>query len=187
MPVYLIPLGLSFGFNLASAFTLAYSRRWGRRGGQLISAVLRNLLGLPALGIAFALAALTPAPRLLAPSLGLEASGWILMGLGTALIVGALWSIRRPAAAPAADDALVQQGLYAHVRHPLYDGVLCELAGAALARPTWPILVCSLLSAGWVVAQALAEEHDLKQRLPGYRAYMAQVPRFLPRLGRRRA
>lgn len=184
MAVFLIPLFLSFVFNLASTFTAAYSRRLGERRGQLLSAVLRNILGLPLLAVAFVLAARQPAPRLLPPAWWLDAAGWLFIAAGALLILWALRALRVPAAAPAAGDALVRHGPYAHVRHPLYLGVFCELAGGALLRPTWPILLSCLLTAGWVVAQARAEERDLLQRIPGYRAYMEQVPRFVPRLGK---
>ncbi|TAL24041.1 MAG: hypothetical protein EPN94_08195, partial [Nitrospirae bacterium] len=37
------------GFVLAgaSAFTAAYSRQWGEKGGQMATIILRNLLGIP--------------------------------------------------------------------------------------------------------------------------------------------
>jgi protein-S-isoprenylcysteine O-methyltransferase Ste14 len=178
---FLIPLFLSFIFNLASTFTAVYSRRLGARPGQLISAVLRNVLGLPLLGLAFVLAARQPAPRLLGESWLLAAAAWVLFILGTGLILWSLLAIRLQAAAPSVSDALVQHGLYAYVRHPLYDGVFLELGGAALARPTWPMLLSCGLAAGWVIVQAWAEEQDLLQRLPGYRAYIQRVPRFVPR------
>jgi protein-S-isoprenylcysteine O-methyltransferase Ste14 len=96
----------------------------------------------------------------------------------------ALAALRWRAAAPSVTDTLVRRGPYARVRHPLYDGVFCELAGAVLVRPTWPIALSCLLAAGWLEVQARLEEQDLRQRLPGYEDYMAQVPRFIPRLGK---
>jgi protein-S-isoprenylcysteine O-methyltransferase Ste14 len=178
---FLMPLFLSFIFNLASTFTAFYSRRLGARPGQLISAVLRNVLGLPLLGLAFVLAARQPTPRLLGESWLLDAAAWLLFILGTGLILWSLLAIRLQAAAPSVSDALVEHGLYAYVRHPLYDGVLLELGGAALVRPTWPMLLSCGLAAGWVIVQAWAEEQDLLQRLPGYKAYIQRVPRFVPR------
>ena len=37
--LFLIPLVLGFAFNLASAFTGAYSRRWGEKCGSVITII----------------------------------------------------------------------------------------------------------------------------------------------------
>ena len=47
MELFLIPLIFGFVFAGASAFTTVYSRRFGERGGTIITAILRNLLGIP--------------------------------------------------------------------------------------------------------------------------------------------
>ncbi len=184
MYLFLIPLLLAFTCNVASAFTAAYSHRLGQRRGQLASAVLRNVLGIPLLGLAFVLAGRWPAPRLLASRMWVDAVGWLLIVAGAVLILWALAALRGRAAAPSVTDTLVRHGPYALVRHPLYDGVFCELAGAALVRPTWPVMLSCLLTAGWLLVQARVEEQDLRQRISGYGDYMAQVPRFIPRLGK---
>ena len=62
---FLIPLLAGFAFNSASAFTAAYSRRWGAPAGRLITAVLRNVLGIPVWVAGLVVAARTPAPALL--------------------------------------------------------------------------------------------------------------------------
>lgn len=180
---FLIPLLLAFLCCIASAFTAAYSRTLGRRGGQILSMVLRDVLGLPLMGWAFVLAARRPAPRLLGASWVGDAAGALLLAAGAALIIWALAAVRWRAAAPSVGDALASTGPYARVRHPLYDGVFLELAGAAILRPTWPLLLSCLLSAGWILIQARVEEHDLLRRVCGYANYVVQVPPFLPRRG----
>jgi hypothetical protein len=55
MYMFLIPLLLGFGLNSASAFTAAYSRCWGERGGRLASLLLRNVFGIPVWVIGLAL------------------------------------------------------------------------------------------------------------------------------------
>jgi hypothetical protein len=47
MFIFLVPLMFGFAANLASAFTTAFSRRWGERRGAVITAVLRDILGIP--------------------------------------------------------------------------------------------------------------------------------------------
>ena len=178
---FLIPLLLSFACNLASVFTTAYSLRLGPRRGQLASAILRDALGLPLLGLAFCLAALQPAPRLLIVPRWLDLAGWSLMAAGVALIIWALVALRWRAVAPSVTDSIVRLGPYARVRHSLYDGVFLELAGAVLVRPTWPVALSSILALGCLLVRARAEEQDLRQRLASYADYMFQVPRFIPR------
>ena len=57
MYLFLLFLILGFFFNLASAFTAAFSRRFGDRCGSLLTVLLRNVLGIPVWTIGFILAA----------------------------------------------------------------------------------------------------------------------------------
>jgi protein-S-isoprenylcysteine O-methyltransferase Ste14 len=152
--MFLIPLLLGFVLDWASAFTAVYSYRLGARRGQLASAVLRNVLGIPLWILGLVLAVRTPAPTLLAPNAVANAMGWLLIATGSLLVTWALASLGLRAAAPSARDALVRRGPYAHVRHPIYDGVLCQFGGSALLRPTWPIVLSCLLGVGWAIVQA---------------------------------
>jgi len=61
------PLPISFGLKWASAFTTAYSRRWGERGGRLAGTILRNVLGIPVWDLRLLLAFLEPSPPLSYP------------------------------------------------------------------------------------------------------------------------
>jgi protein-S-isoprenylcysteine O-methyltransferase Ste14 len=44
------------------------------------------------------------------------------------------------------------------------------------------VLVACGLGVTWAAIQARLEEADLVRRMPQYRAYMAEVPGFVPRL-----
>jgi protein-S-isoprenylcysteine O-methyltransferase Ste14 len=190
---FFIPLLIGFAFNLASAFTAEFSRRWGERRGAVVSAVLRDLLGIPVWATGFFLAARDP--TLLVSSafvdeveadglIGVVARllGWSLIALGGAVILAALVTIRQRALAPSAGDSLAQTGLYAHVRHPIHSGTLLEFFGLFLVLLTRAMALSCYLGVGWVLLQTRCEEYDLLRHLPGYRAYMQRVPRFLPRL-----
>lgn len=83
---------------------------------------------------------------------------------------------------PSVRDTLVRHGLYAYVRHPIYASGLVILFGFILLRPKRTVLTASAVIAVWLLVQARLEEIDLVQRLPEYREYMRQVPRFIPRL-----
>ncbi len=85
---------------------------------------------------------------------------------------------------PSVKDTLVRRGLYAYVRHPIYAGGFVILAGLALLRPTFAFVLACVLGFIWLVVQARLEEIDLLQRMPDYKEYMKQAPRFLPRLRR---
>ena len=82
MYVFLIPLLLGFALNWASAFTAAYSRRWGARGGQLATLLLRNVLGIPLWAVGLGLAMRTPSPMLFASSPAIDTLGWLLVAAG---------------------------------------------------------------------------------------------------------
>jgi protein-S-isoprenylcysteine O-methyltransferase Ste14 len=180
--VYLALLVVGFACNLASASTTAFSRRWGARRGSLITAVLRNVLGIPVWAAGFVLAARAPAPLLLSRTTVTESAGWLLVAAGGTVILFALATLRARAAKPSTSDALAHTGLYARVRHPIHSGTLLEFLGLALLAPRLPVLIACALGVVWILAQTWREELDLVQRLPEYRDYMRAVPRFVPRL-----
>jgi protein-S-isoprenylcysteine O-methyltransferase Ste14 len=186
MYVFLIPLLLGFALNAASAFTAAYSRRWGERRGQLASLILRNVAGIPLWVVGLGLAIRTPSPMLFTSGLVTEALGWLLVTAGCMVILLGLLALGWRAAMPSVRDTLVVHGVYAHVRHPLYGGMLLQFPGLALLSPSQAVVLACGLGVGWVVVQARLEELDLLQRIPAYREYMEWVPRrFLPRLSKR--
>ena len=69
-------------------------------------------------------------------------------------------------------------GLYRHVRHPIYLGVVLFLAGYTLAWSNWTLaLLLGLAARAYFEAKARAEERWLSARHPLYQAYMRHVPR----------
>lgn len=187
MYAFIILLLLGFALAGTSAFTAVYSRPWGERGGQVATALLRNVLGIPLWVIGFILALREPASLLLAPHPLLQTLGWLLIAGGA---VPAIWGhlqLGWRTHMPSVRDTLVRHGLYAYVRHPIYAGMLPVFVGIAVLRPTWPVVVACALGCLWLLVQAKLEEVDLLQRLPAYREYMAQVPRFVPRVWRHKS
>ncbi|MBI2757392.1 MAG: hypothetical protein HYX49_01795 [Chloroflexi bacterium] len=184
MELFLIPLILGFALFGASAFTTAYSRRFGARGGTIVTAVLRNLLGIPLWVIGYIWAWRVLSPQIFVPGAITAIVGWILIVAGAApLLVGHLYVGMR-SHFPSVKDTLVRNGLYAYVRHPIYAGGLLMLPGLVLLRPTLTVLIASVAAIIWVFIQARLEEIDLIQRIPEYKDYMREVPRFIPRLRR---
>jgi protein-S-isoprenylcysteine O-methyltransferase Ste14 len=185
MPLFLVPLLFGFIFNSASAFTTFYSHHFGERGGRLVSIALRDVLGIPVWSIGYAMAALATSTNLFRPNIIASTLEWLLILAGIAIIIAGLVSIRWRAAAPSVQDTLVVNGIYAHIRHPLYSGMILELTGLFLWISTLSILGACVLGIMWVMIQARLEENDLVERLPDYKDYMQRVPRFVPRFMQR--
>jgi protein-S-isoprenylcysteine O-methyltransferase Ste14 len=81
---------------------------------------------------------------------------------------------------PRANARLVQTGIYALIRHPLYTAVLCAAFGWALLRASWPALLAALALAPFLDAKARREERWLRQQFPDYITYQQRVRRFIP-------
>lgn len=182
MYAFLAPMILGFALVGASAFTTAFSRQWGEKGGQMATMILRNILGIPLWLVGFLLAWRAAPPLLFVPGGLAQAFGWLLIVAGAVPVIWGHLVLGLRTHMPSVKDTLVRTGMYAYVRHPIYGGALLIFAGLALLRPTLPVVVASTLGIGWAIMQAVLEEVDLAQRLPAYRQYMREVPRFFPRL-----
>jgi len=181
--LYLIITG--FALVGASAFTAYYSKLWGERGGQMATIILRNLLGIPLWFTGFVLAWLAPSPFLFNPGLRTRLSGAFLIVAGSIPFIWGHIELGWRTHMPSVKDTLVRHGLYAHARHPIYAGGFLLLAGIALLRPTYSFVIACILGEVWLMIQARLEEIDLVQRMPDYRQYMKEAPRFIPRIRRR--
>ncbi|MDP2013215.1 MAG: isoprenylcysteine carboxylmethyltransferase family protein [Actinomycetota bacterium] len=71
-------------------------------------------------------------------------------------------------------------GLYRFVRHPIYSGLLLlAIALTVASGSAWTIAACAALIV-LINAKARWEERRLAERFPGYPAYAACTPRFIP-------
>ena len=185
MYLFVVPLMLGFALVGASAFTTAYARRWDEKRGEMASWVLRNLLGIPLWLFGAIVAFLQAGPFLFPPGNLTRALGWLLVVAGS---IPFLWGhvvLGKPTHMPSVRDKLMRESLYAYVRHPIYSGGMVMCVGLALLKPTSTFVVACAFGIIWLIIQARLEEVDLLQRLPDYRQYMKEVPRFIPRLSRR--
>jgi protein-S-isoprenylcysteine O-methyltransferase Ste14 len=114
---------------------------------------------------------------------------WIRV-LGGALALGGagllVWGARSlgpgltPGTEPLPDAPLVTSGAYAHVRHPIYAGVVLVLAGYTMAWSNWTLaLVVGVVSLQYFEGKARAEERWLVERYPAYQRYAVHVRRRL--------
>lgn len=104
-------------------------------------------------------------------------------GVGVAGVI-ALGGNRTAYPRPREDSELVQRGIYAHVRHPLYTSVILSSLGWALIWQSTTAFGAALVCVPFFWAKALHEERWLRAKFAGYSDYARRVPRFLPRIGR---
>lgn len=94
--------------------------------------------------------------------------------------VKALGRNRTPFPKPREDSALVQHGVYALVRHPLYTSVILVSFGWALAWGSVPALALACVEVVFFDAKARREERWLEEKFPGYADYRRRVRRLVP-------
>jgi protein-S-isoprenylcysteine O-methyltransferase Ste14 len=100
---------------------------------------------------------------------GLALAAWGAKSLGPSLT---------PGTEPLPGAPLVTSGAYAHVRHPIYAGLVLILAGYTLAWSNWTLaLMVALAARQYFDAKARAEERWLLERYPSYQSYIVHVPR----------
>lgn len=117
---------------------------------------------------------------------------WMIAMGSILFVVGAYFGItavivlgrnRTPYPQPRDGSELVQRGIYARVRHPLYTSVMLVSFGWAAIWQSSPSLAAALTTMAFFHAKARREERWLSKRFPGYPDYAKRVPRFIPRLG----
>lgn len=75
-------------------------------------------------------------------------------------------------------------GIYRFVRHPIYSGLLLLACALALTSGSlWTTAACMALIT-LINVKARWEERHLAARFPGYAAYAARTPRFIPGMAR---
>ena len=109
--------------------------------------------------------------------------GWGMIALGAIIVAAAISDLGSALTAtpePKADERLREHGCYAHVRHPVYSGVLSAVVGRALHGGSWTLIGLAVLTTGFFAAKARWEEHRLAAHHPGYLSYSTPLPRFVP-------
>ena len=115
--------------------------------------------------------------------------GGVLLAMGGAFGLAGLAALGRgttPLPRPSQQARLVQTGIYARVRHPLYTSVMLASLGWALMWQSWPALFVAVALIPFFYGKARREERWLREQFPDYADYEQRVPRFLPRFHVRR-
>lgn len=87
-----------------------------------------------------------------------------------------------PFPTPKDNSVLIQCGLYAWVRHPIYSGIIILFVGYGIYQDSLFKLVISIFL--WVLFyfKTQYEELQLQRKFPEYRVYKSKVGRFFPNL-----
>jgi protein-S-isoprenylcysteine O-methyltransferase Ste14 len=121
----------------------------------------------------------------------LQLVSWALLTVSLVLAVQGIRLLRRGKPDAARDDApmiglekttaLVTEGVYRHIRHPLYSSLLFLTWGTFCKGPTWPAALLALAATACLVLTARAEEREnVRYFGRAYQDYMAHTKRFLP-------
>jgi protein-S-isoprenylcysteine O-methyltransferase Ste14 len=142
--------------------------------GQIVLIGLAVLAGRPGLG--------RPIPA--------NPLAWLEVAFGAAALVAAAWVVGRalldlggsltPVPRPRADGRLVTTGIYSHVRHPIYAGMILSAIGWSAITRSVAAFAVALLLAALLDAKARREEAWLVERYPAYEDYRRRSKRFVP-------
>jgi protein-S-isoprenylcysteine O-methyltransferase Ste14 len=106
--------------------------------------------------------------------LGLTAQCWARMGKDWSMAI-----VERP-------GELITDGLFAHVRHPIYALSIMLMVCSVVIVPTLPMLFIALVHIVLMNLKARNEErHLLSVHGDGYKTYLARTGRFFPGIGGR--
>ena len=109
--------------------------------------------------------------------------GAVLLGVGAIIGLSGAIGLGRsltPFPKPSPDMRLVQNGIYAVIRHPQYASVMAAALGWALVWQSWPALLAGLALIPFLVLKSRREERWLREQFPEYPEYAKRVRRFIP-------
>ena len=118
------------------------------------------------------------------PSLGLFVAGAVLTAVGLAFTVWARVHLAGNWSATVTiklEHALVRDGPYRYVRHPIYTGILLAFVGSAMARDEWRGVVAVAIASAALWRKLRLEERWLTEVFGDqYRRYRAEVRALIP-------
>jgi len=118
---------------------------------------------------------------------------WVFGGIGivSGVIVG-LMAISEhgrvnkggPSALPTPNQnaELITSGLYKHIRHPIYTGVLIVAFGITIWHAHVITMIATIFLVGLLTYKSLYEEELLMEQYSNYGQYRQQTGRFFPKL-----
>ncbi|MHA1915228.1 MAG: methyltransferase family protein [Promethearchaeota archaeon] len=115
----------------------------------------------------------------------LEVIGFAIMGIGFYIIH--LSTLQNAYASKVLDiregQQLIDTGLYAHIRHPLYSGALGMIVGIPLGLGSWWAILPAVISILGLIYRIKFEEEMLITGLEGYNEYRERVKyKLIPKI-----
>lgn len=113
-------------------------------------------------------------------------AGLACISAGAALVVRGITGLRgslTPLPHPLDGASLVETGIYARARHPIYGGVILGTVGWGLLTASVPALGLAAVTGGFFLLKSTREEAWLVERFPDYPAYRQRTRRFIPWIG----
>ncbi len=107
------------------------------------------------------------------------AAGAILLARGVVDLGQAFTPLPRPRD----DGELVETGVYALARHPIYGGLILGAVGWSVMQASFVALVATGVLAGFLFLKSAREEAWLQARFDRYAAYRTRTKRFIPWIG----
>ena len=93
-------------------------------------------------------------------------------------VMGRIWSVKVEE-----KNKIITNGLFKHVRHPLYLGILLIYTGAIISTLNTLLLITfTALTLPYFYKRASIEEELLGKTLKGYKDYMKKTKMFLPKI-----
>jgi len=126
------------------------------------------------------------------PGLPLWGSPWSTIGLVLGLILGmvgaglillglmSLGSNLTPFPRPRDNNTLVDTGVYAIVRHPIYSGIILGAIGWACLFASTLILIYARILFFFLDIKSRQEERWLAEKHPSYEVYQKRVRKLIP-------
>ena len=121
-----------------------------------------------------------PSPPLAVAGLGLAmfAAGWMIIAVALRTNAFAVTVVR---VQDERQHIVVDTGIYAVVRHPMYAGNPLVNVGLSLWLGSYAAALCAVIPLGLLIIRIGVEERHLRRDLPGYREYAGRVPyRLVP-------
>lgn len=115
---------------------------------------------------------------------GLEYVGWAVWSVGIILLALSIRALRSRGGAQEGrsyveTERLIETGVYALVRHPLYLGWMLMYPALLLFEPNWMQAILAVLGTTCVHLFTVQEERRLIDKFgESYKDYMQAVPRF---------
>ena len=116
--------------------------------------------------------------------------GWLGLVVGAAAVVASALVVMRavadlgasltPMPRPRADGRLIESGIYARIRHPIYAGLMLASFGWSALTGSIGAFATAMVLAALLDAKARREETWLLERYDAYAEYRRRSKRFVP-------